>query len=347
MAEPQGGDGRESGGRLRVGVVGVGHLGRHHARLFGTLDRECELVAVADTDAKALALAEETYGCAAHRDYRDLVGAVDAVSVVVPTSLHREVGTFFLENGVDVLVEKPIARTVEDGQALVEVASKHDRVLQVGHVERFNPALEGIAHIGKEARYIESQRLAPFSFRSTDIGVVLDLMIHDLDLVLALVDSPIRSVEAFGGAVFTPAEDMASAIIKFENGAVAHLTANRVALKPLRKMRVFSKQGYASLDFQTQQGLVVEKTPGWDFEQLDLQSIDREEVGDLWKFVFDGLLKVKNLELSEGNPLGAELADFLRCVRERARPRVSGEDGVLALAAGERVLAAIAQNRWE
>lgn len=337
----------DGGGRVRVGVVGVGHLGRHHARLFGTLSDVCELVAVADTDEKARKLAADTYEVPAHADYRELVGQVDAVSVVVPTLLHREVGSFFLENGVDVLVEKPIARSVEDGQALVDLAKKHGRVLQVGHVERFNPALDGIRDIGKSARYIESQRLAPFSFRSTDIGVVLDLMIHDLDLVLALVDSEIASVEAFGGAVFTPAEDMASAIIKFENGAVAHLTANRVALKPMRKMRVFSKQGYASLDFQTQQGMIVEKTPGWDFQKLDLQSIDRAEVGDLWKFVFDGLLKVKNLELGEGNPLGAELEEFVQCVRQRKTPRVTGEDGVAAVAAAQRVIDAIGRNRWE
>ncbi len=333
------------GAGLRVAVVGVGHLGRHHARLFGELP--CQLVAVADPDAKARAFAEGTYEVPAYEDYRQLLGKVDAVSVVVPTGLHLEVGSFFLENGVDVLVEKPIARTAEEGQALVDCAEKHDRILQVGHVERFNPALAGIAAIGRSARYIESQRLAPFSFRSTDIGVVLDLMIHDLDLVLALVQSPIRSVEAFGGAVFTPAEDMASAIIKFENGAVAHLTANRVALKPLRRMRVFSKEGYASLDFQTAQGMIVEKTEGWDFEKLDIGKIDRAEVGDLWKFVFDGLLKVQNLELASGNPLLDELAAFLVCIAERGVPRVSGPDGVAAVAAAEQVLAAIARNRWE
>jgi predicted dehydrogenase len=334
-----------SGAGPRVAVVGVGHLGRHHARLFGELP--CRLVAVADPDAKARAFAAGTYGVPALADYRELAGQVDAVSVVVPTKLHREVGAFFLGHGVDVLVEKPIARTAADGQALVDLAAQHGRVLQVGHVERFNPALEGIAEIGKSARYIESQRLAPFSFRSTDIGVVLDLMIHDLDLVLALVQSPIASVEAFGGAVFTPAEDMASAIIKFQNGAVAHLTANRVALKPLRRMRVFSKRGYASLDFQTAQGMIVEKTPGWDFEKLDLASIDRSEVGDLWKFVFDGLLKVQNLELAAGNPLRDELAAFLRCIADRSEPRVAGRDGVAAVAAAEQVLAAIAKNRWE
>jgi predicted dehydrogenase len=332
------------GRKVRIGVVGVGHLGKHHARLLRELD--CELVAVADPTEAAREHAQKTWGVRAYADHRELLGQVDAVSVVVPTKLHREVASVFLENGVDVLVEKPIARTSADGQALVDLANRHDRILQVGHVERFNPALRGIEEIGRSARYIESHRLAPFTFRSTDIGVVLDLMIHDLDLVLALVRSEIVSVEAFGGAVFTPAEDMASAIIKFANGAVAHLTANRVALKPLRKMRVFSKEGYASLDFQTGQGMLVTKAPGWDFEKLDLNAIDRSQMGDLWKFVFDGLLKVENLQLNEGNPLQEELAAFLRCVQDRSVPVVTGADGVAAVAAAEQVMAAIAKNRW-
>ena len=338
-------DGMAANQKVRIGVVGVGHLGKHHARLLKGLD--CELVAVADPSEAARAHATATWNVPAFADHRELFGKVDAVSVVVPTKLHREVATVFLENGIDVLVEKPIARTSADGQVLVDLAKRHGRVLQVGHVERFNPALRGIATIGQSARYIESHRLAPFSFRSTDIGVVLDLMIHDLDLVLALVRSEIVSVEAFGGAVFTPAEDMASAIIKFENGAVAHLTANRVALKPMRKMRVFSKEGYASLDFQSSQGMVVKKAPGWDFQKLDLERLDRAQMGDLWKFVFDGLLQVENMQLDTGNPLQEELADFLRCVRDRSEPIVSGADGVAAVAAAEQVLAAIAKNRWE
>ncbi|MEO6596977.1 MAG: Gfo/Idh/MocA family oxidoreductase [Planctomycetota bacterium] len=352
--KPDGGDrpvgAGKSTARLRVGVVGVGHLGRHHARLFQALastETACDLVAVADPSEAARQHATTTYGVPVFADHNELLGLVDAVSIAVPTKLHREVASVFLENGVDVLVEKPIARSAEDGQALVDLAKQHGRILQVGHVERFNAVLKGIADIGRSARYIESHRLAPFSFRSTDIGVVLDLMIHDLDLVLALVQSEIVSVEAFGGAVFTPAEDMASAIIKFKNGAVAHLTANRVALKPLRKMRVFSREGYASLDFQTAQGMVVTKAPGWDFQKLDLDSIDRGQVGDLWKFVFDGLLKVQNLVLDEGNPLQLQLADFVRCVRERAEPVVTGADGVAAVAAAEQVMAAIARNRWD
>jgi predicted dehydrogenase len=331
--------------RPRVAVIGVGHLGRHHVRLLRQLD--CELVAVADADERARAAASSEFGIEAVADYRELAGRIEAVTVVVPTRLHREVAGFFLEHGADVLVEKPIARTVQEGRELVAIAQRERRVLQVGHVERFNPALRGIAEIGEKARYIESHRLAPFSFRSTDIGVVLDLMIHDLDLVLALVRSEIASVEAFGGAVFTPAEDMASAIIKFRNGAVAHLTANRVALKPLRKMRVFSHEGYASLDFQSAQGMLVRKNPGWDFQQLDLGAIDRSQVGDLWKFVFQGLLSLQEFKLDEGNPLKEELAAFLRCIEDRSEPPVTGEDGVAAVAAAEQVLQAIARNRWD
>ena len=201
--------------RPRVAVVGVGHLGKHHMRLLGDLD--CDLVGVADPSEEARAFAAETYSLETYADYRELADKVDAVSVVVPTKLHREVGCYFLERGVDVLVEKPIARSVEDGQALVDAAAANDRVLAVGHVERFNPALRGIETIGKAARYIESHRLAPFSFRSTDIGVVLDLMIHDLDLVLALprTDPPVSphlrghetAVQHQGNGAFRPTRD--------------------------------------------------------------------------------------------------------------------------------------------
>lgn len=328
----------------RIAVVGVGHLGRHHARLLREL--ECELVAVVDRD-EAARTAAAAYGVPVLADYHELQGKIDAVSVVVPTRLHREVAGWFLEQGVDVLVEKPIARSSQEGRELVALAEQHGRILQVGHVERFNAVMQGIAEIGKRARYIESHRLAPFSFRSTDIGVVLDLMIHDLDLVLALVRSEIVSVEAFGGSVFTPAEDMASAIIKFQNGAVAHLTANRVALKPLRKMRVFSPEGYVSLDFNSAQGIVVRKNPGWDLGKLDIESIDRSKVGDLYQFVFQGLLSMQPYKLDEGNPLKAELAAFLQCVADRSTPLVTGADGVAAVAAAEQVMAAIARNRWD
>lgn len=331
--------------RVRVAVVGVGHLGRHHARLLAA-NPEADLVGVADTRPEAVAEAVEAYGVVGHADYRELIGSVEAVCVAAPTRAHREIAGFFLERDVDVFVEKPIAADSAEGQELVELAKSGGRILQVGHVERFNAAMKAIEDLGIVPRYIESHRLSGITFRSMDIGVVLDLMIHDLDLMLALVKSPVQSVEAFGGALFTPAEDIASAIVKFENGAVAHLTANRVALKPMRRMRMFAKDAYVSLDFTDAQGLVIRKNEGWDIEALDLESLDVGRIEDLTKFVFDGLLSVQHYKLDEGNPLDDELAAFLGSVRSRERPLVSGEDGTAAVALGEQILQSIKQHPW-
>lgn len=332
-------------GRVRVGVVGVGHVGKHHVRLLAE-NPLAELVAVADLNEEALREAAVRHGVEGCRDYRELAGRVDAVSVAVPTTYHAEVTRFFLARDIDVLVEKPITSTPEEGAELVALAEERGRILQVGHVERFNPALGAIAELGIQPRYIESHRMSTFTFRSTDIGVVLDLMIHDLDLVLSLVRSPIVSVQAFGGAVFTPAEDMASAILEFENGAVAHLTANRVAMRPMRRMRLFCRDAYASIDFSDAMGIVIRKNPGWDLQALDLDKVDPTKVGDLWKFVFEGLLTIKEYRAEKGNPLARELTAFLEAVRDRTRPVVSGEDGCAAVAAAHRVLEAIAEKRW-
>jgi predicted dehydrogenase len=327
----------------RIGVVGVGHLGRHHVRLLAE-NPLAELVAIAEVDEASRAKAVADFDVEGLADYRDMLGKVDAVSVVVPTQLHLEVASFFLENGVDVLVEKPIAPTSAEGETMVALAEAGERILQVGHVERFNKALSAIKDLDVVPRYIESNRLAPFSFRSVDIGVVLDLMIHDLDIILALVDSEVTSVAAFGGAVFTPAEDMASAILRFENGAAAHLTASRVALKPMRRMRIFSKDCYASLDFQEGKGTLIQKNPGWDFQNLD--PVDPKQIDDLWKYVFQGLFSVRELSMDDGNPLQDELSSFLGSVQNRTPPVVSGADGCAAVAIAERVQKAIAANSW-
>lgn len=332
-------------GTVRIGVVGVGHLGKHHVRLLAR-NPLAELVGVADTNEQNLAAAASEHGIPGYLDYKELLGKVEAVCVAVPTSAHLEVAGCFLESGVDVLVEKPIAPTEKDGRKLVELAGRADRILQVGHVERFNPALDAVREMGLEPRYIESHRLAPFSFRSVDIGVVLDLMIHDIDLVLTMVKSKVAAVEAYGGAVFTPAEDMASAILKFENGAVAHLTANRVALRPMRRMRLFSRDCYASLDFQSSHGTFIRKNPGWDLQKLDVESVDPSKIQDLWKFVYEGLLTVKELDMDVGNPLDQELTAFMQSVRNRSRPVVGGEEGCAAVAVAEQILAAIARNTW-
>ncbi len=220
--------------RLRAAVIGVGYLGRFHAQKYATLS-DVELVGVADIDAEAAARVAAQCQTTAFTDYRQLLDQVDVASIVVPTPLHHTVARDFLLAGVDVLVEKPITTTLAEADELIALAEEQGRILQVGHLERFNPAVQAMRRHITLPLFIEAHRIHRVTPRGTDVDVVLDLIIHDLDLVLALVDSPLESVDAFGGAVFTPAEDMASAILKFENGAVAHLTANRVALKPMRR----------------------------------------------------------------------------------------------------------------
>lgn len=329
----------------RIAVVGYGHLGRHHARLLAESE-SCELVAVADARPEAAAAARDAHGVLAVTDYRDLTGQIDAASVVVPTKNHREVAGFLLEQGVHCLVEKPITPTAAEGLELVELAESRGLVLQVGHIERFNSAFVALQESGLAPRYIESQRLAPFSFRSTDVGVVLDLMVHDLDLVLALVGSEVVDVQAFGGAVFTPAEDMASATLKFANGAVAQLSASRVALKPLRRLRVFSREGYASADFSDRHVLVIRKNDGWDFEKLDVANVDTSKIDDLWKFVFDGLLSVQNVRAEERNALKDELEAFCATIRDGGEPRVTGRQGVRAVEVALQIVQAIREHPW-
>ncbi len=332
---------------VRIAVVGVGHLGRTHAKLLAGLP-EAELVGVVDLKADRAAALGRELGVRAGRDPCEdpLRWGAEAVSLAVPTESHARLAEVYLEQGLDVLVEKPIARTSTEGERLCRVADARGRILQVGHVERFNPVVRAAFEAGVEPRYIEAERLAPFSFRSTDIGVVLDLMVHDLDLVLAFLDAPVEDVEAFGGAIFTPEEDLASARLCFADGAVARLTANRVALRPSRRMRMFSKDSYVSLDFSKRYGLIIKKAPGWELQDLDLKKIDPTKISDLWKFVFEGLLTVKELRMPDENPLEEELRAFLDCVRNRRKPLVDGWTGLRALEVAGRVQDAIRAHRW-
>ena len=331
---------------VRVAVIGVGHLGKSHARILASLP-EAELVGVVDVREDVAKTVGEERGVPWSSDpiNAPLEWGAEACSVVVPTVHHAELAAHYLESGLDILVEKPITRNVEDAERLCEIADARGRVLQVGHVERFNPAVRAVADLDVEPRYIEAERLAPFTFRSTDIGVVLDLMIHDLDLVQSLVDSELSDVEAFGGGLFTPAEDLCSARLKYASGAVARVTANRVALKSQRRMRMFSRDSYVSLDFGKRYGLIIQKAPGWDTQKLDLGSIDTANL-DLRKFVFEGLLTIRELKMDDLDPLEEELRSFLACVRTRQRPIVDGRVGLEALRAATRVLEALAENPW-
>jgi len=295
--------------RLRAAVVGVGYLGRFHAEKYAA-HGAADLVAVADIDpARARAVAA-ALGVEAVTDHRALVGRIDCASVAVPTPLHHAVAADLLEAGVDVLVEKPLTTTVEEGKALLELAVRGERVLQVGHLERFNPAIRALDGVLRNPRFIECHRLAPFSERGTDVDVVLDLMIHDLDVILSMMPSALRSVEAVGVPVLTTSVDIANARLRFANGGIANVTASRVSLKRERKLRIFQPDAYLSVDYGERRVLICRREPGPDGQPA---------------------LSLEEREVPEADALGSEIDAFLRAVRERETPPVTGWDGLRAL----------------
>jgi len=300
---------------LLVGVAGVGHLGRHHARIYAGLPG-VRLVAVADRDmARARAVAQE-YHCAALADAAQLVGKVQAASVAVPTLHHREVGEALLSGGVDVLVEKPMAASLEDADALNAVANDAGRIVMIGHIERFNPAMIALARAVDAPRYLEIHRLAGFTERSTDVDVVLDLMIHDLDLLLFLDGTEPISVDAVGVAALTEKVDIASARIRLASGCVANLTASRISTDKVRKIRVFQSRTYLACD-----------TVAGTVERYRLQ------------FGPDARPRIQRdrLPVEPGEPLALELAAFIEAVRSRSAPPVDGAQGRRALGLAYRV----------
>lgn len=289
---------------VKVGVVGVGAIGRNHARIYSELE-SADLVAIYDANEEhARALAEE-FGTEAVGSLDELISRVDAASVSTPTSTHREIATSLIEQGKHVLVEKPISDSVDDAKAMIDLAKEKGCVLQVGHIERFNPVMSQLEARLNSPKFIECHRLSPFPNRSIDIGVVLDLMIHDIEIVLHLVHSPIAAIDAVGIPVLTRREDIANARIKFENGCVANITASRISPEKMRKIRVFQGDAYLSLDYQDQSGWIYRK---------DGMEIAREEV-----------------EVERDEPLKCELASFVECAARGEQPKVSGQQGAAAL----------------
>lgn len=302
---------------IRCAVVGVGYLGRFHARKYAEL-AGAELVAVADCDARAASRAAAECGCAALTDYRRLLGTVAAVSVAVPTSLHFEVAQAFLQRGTHVLLEKPMTATVAEARALNRIARERGVVLQVGHLERFNAALLELAGRDVAPLFIEAHRLAPYKPRSTDIDVVLDLMIHDLDIILSLVDAPPERIAASGACVLSDAIDIANARLEFAGGCVANVTASRVSMKHERRMRIFEQDAYIAIDFH-RQGLAVHR-----LGRREMYPGVPEIVGDERCF-------------SDDDALRREIAAFLEAVRSGTPAVVSGEDGLRALETAIRI----------
>lgn len=321
---------------VKVAVLGVGGLGQHHARIYAEMEQvgDVEFVGLYDPNLERAREIAEKNGVRALESMEAALEQADGVSIVTPTVTHHELASKFLKAGCHVLVEKPITDEADQAAELVQLAQENDRVLQVGHVERFNPVFDYLQSVAKEPRFIETHRLSPYPARSMDIGVVLDLMIHDLDVVLAFVDSPVKEVDGVGVPVLSASEDIANARLKFENGCVANLTVSRVSPERMRKIRVFSggeTTSYVSLDYQKQEGYIyriaadgAEESSLW---QKLLHAKDSAIVSE-----FGGKKVVREpVPIAKDEPLKLELQHFVECVRERQTPKVSGEAGRQAL----------------
>ncbi len=289
---------------LRVGVVGVGHIGKNHARIYAE-STSAEFTAIYDIDAANAAKIAAQYAVGAAASLEEFSDLIDAASIATPTDSHFQIGRALLEQGKHLLVEKPIADNTAQASELAALAATRHLVLQVGHVERFNPVLGALEARLSHPRFIEAHRLSPFPNRSTNIGVVLDLMIHDLEIILHLVRSPVQTIDAVGVAVLSRREDIANARLRFENGCIANITSSRISPERMRKIRVFQEDAYLSLDYQNQTGEIYRRSGG---------GIEREEV-----------------EIEHEEPLKREILAFIECARGALEPKVSGFEATAAL----------------
>jgi len=331
------------GEKMKVAVIGVGSMGEAHARCYAALPA-VELVAVCDIDRARCTEVAERYSAEPVDDYHDLLGRVDAVSVAVPTVLHCEAVGFFLENGVSTLVEKPMARTSTEAAALVEAARKSGATLMVGHIERFNPAFMAIRQLDVQPLFIECDRISPFRFRSADVGVVFDLMIHDIDIILSLAASPVERIDACGVAVLGQREDICNARFVFENGCVANVTASRVSTKSMRKIRLFSRDSYITIDYAERQALIYRKSPKLTVEVAQALKNGATSLADFAGMSFPELLEIRDVELDDHEPLAKELEAFTQAVETGSEPPVTGRDGMEAVQVAERVLVAVSEH---
>ncbi|MBI5681790.1 MAG: Gfo/Idh/MocA family oxidoreductase [Deltaproteobacteria bacterium] len=296
--------------KIKVGVVGVGYLGRFHAEKYSNIP-EAELVGVVDIDKGAADETASRFNTKAYYDYRDLIGRVDAVSIVVPTHLHHAIAKAFINNKIDCLIEKPITATIEEADDLIELSDKNGVLLQVGHLERFNPAILALGSNVDDPMFIESDRLAPFNIRGTEVCVVLDLMIHDIDIILNFVNADVKKIDAVGVPVISREVDIANARIEFVNGCVANVTASRISREKLRKMRIFQHDSYISIDYIQPKITVLKKNM---------------KEGSIIPEIFED-----NITMEKGDALMSEIKAFVNSVASRKSPIVTGRDGKRAL----------------
>ena len=322
---------------LRIAVVGAGHLGRIHTRLLKPLE-DVELIGVVDPIPEARARIAAEFGVPVFEHQEELPADLDGAIVATTTAHHHAVGMPLLRRGVHLFIEKPISATVEQADELVGLAKSNGLVLQIGHVERFNPAWRAVAARVRRPRYIEAVRMSGYTFRSTDIGVVLDLMIHDLDLVLSTVRSEVVEIDAIGSTVFGPHEDMAHAHIRFANGCIANLNTSRTSFYSQRTMQVVTDRVYGSVDFAEFSARIVRPSKQVLRGEIDVQAMSLDERERVKHNLFTDMLPVSDLAVEKRNAIQDEQADFLNCMRTGRRPRVCGEQGRYCLSVAEKIL---------
>ena len=318
---------------LPIGVVGCGRMGRLHARTYAQMSGT-KLVGVYDAIPKAAETVASELGTKVIASLDELAEQVAAVTIAVPTEHHAKAAEPFLKRGIACLIEKPLARSSAEGRQIVELAARHGAILQVGHIERFNPAMVALSKLNLSPRFIEAVRVSPLPFRSLDVGVVLDVMIHDIDIVLSLVKSSITRVEAVGASVIGGVEDICNARLAFENGCIANLTASRLALKTERKLRFFSHDAYASIDYQKKSGVIAHRAENVESIRAAVEQLRRG--GEAKNFA--DLVKLTPLEVNDVDQIRAELESFTGSIHSKRAPVVSGEDGLAAVEVAERIV---------
>ena len=307
--------------KVNVGVIGVGYLGKFHAEKYSAMD-DVNLVGVADVDEQTAAEVAEKFNTKAFSDYRELLDKIEAASIAVPTSLHHDIGMACLERGVNILIEKPMTTTLAEADSLVAKAAERDLILQVGHLERFNPAVLAMEQFLNQPAFIESHRIHMFKSRGIDIDVVLDLMIHDIDIVLSIVDSPLKTIHTVGVPVVTPTTDIANARLIFENGCTANITVSRISRENIRRLRIFQPFSYISVDYAKKEIMVIRHTG-----EIGENGLPKEEI--------------INSCFIEKDALENELKDFISNVRNHTAPRISGTEGRMALSVAQEIISQI------
>ncbi len=325
---------------MRVGVIGCGRMGRLHARVYSQMPR-VKVMGVYDASEDAAAAVADEFAVPLAKTLGQLLESVDAVTIAVPTKYHLEMAQQCIPRKIACLIEKPLAKDVAEAKKIVELAKQYGVTVQVGHIERFNPAIRAMSRLDIQPRFLEVTRISPMTFRSIDVGVVLDMMIHDIDIVLRLANSTVSKIDATGVSVLGEVEDICNARLTFANGCVANLTASRLAMKTARNLRVFSNDAYVSIDYQKRHGIVVRRSGNIEAIREAAAKIRSGEIEDLSQLNYADIVHIEELKIDDVEPLRAELDAFVDAIISGSRPVVSAEDGLHAVEVARRIVETI------